>query len=77
MKAHCDTCGTALDPKTSIERTWDGELFLFCGEACARGGGHLANDIYVDDDGNGTGPLAPGELDEARPQERRRNRERP
>lgn len=74
MKAHCDQCGKAVDPKSAIERTWDGETFLFCNEECSRAGGHLGNDIYAEDEGGGTGPLAPGDLDEAPPRVDRRPR---
>lgn len=64
MKIHCDGCGKVLDQKTALERTWDGETFAFCSEACARSGSHLSNDIYADEEGGGVGPIAPGDVDE-------------
>jgi len=74
MKAHCDKCGKAVDSKKAIERGWDGETFLFCSEECARAGGHLGNDIYSEEESGGTGPLAPGDLDEASPKVKRPSR---
>ena len=67
MKIHCDGCGKVLDAKTAIERSWDGETFAFCSEACARSGSHLSSDIYADEEGGGIGPIAPGDVDETRP----------
>ena len=66
MKIHCDGCGKVLDQKTAIERSWDGETFAFCSEACARSGSHLSSDIYAEGDGGGVGPIAPGDVDEPR-----------
>lgn len=67
MKIHCDTCGSVLDQKTAIERTWDGETFAFCSEACARSGGHLSADIYAEEEGGGVGPMPSGDVDELGP----------
>jgi len=67
MKIHCDACGKLLDRERAIEKTWDGEVFAFCSEECARASGHLAHDIYGEDDDDGTGPIAPGDLDDAAP----------
>ena len=64
MKIHCDACGRTLDRDRAIERIWDGEVFAFCCEACARSGRHLADDIYAEGEDGGVGPVAPGELDD-------------
>jgi hypothetical protein len=71
MRCHCDACGRELDSKRAILRSWEGEVFRFCSDACARSGIHLADDVYRDDD-TGAGPLAPGELDDAPSRERQK-----
>ena len=41
MTTHCDGCGRTLDPGRALLRLWEGVLYFFCGEACARAGVHL------------------------------------
>jgi hypothetical protein len=72
MRIHCDGCGRALDSTQAVERSWDGEVFQFCSESCARAGRHLADDPYGEDEGSGGGPLPPGDLDEPLPKDRPR-----
>jgi len=67
MKIHCDACGKLLDHERAIEKAWEGEVFAFCSEECARASGHLAHEIYGEYEDVGNGPIAPGELDDAPP----------
>jgi hypothetical protein len=67
MRIHCDGCGRALEKSTAIARKVDEDEFFFCSEACARASRHLADEVYTEEDGHGTGPIAPGDADEPAP----------
>jgi hypothetical protein len=64
VKIHCDACGKLLDRKNAIEQIWDGEVFAFCSEECARSGRHLAEDPYGGEENGGVGPVTPGDIDD-------------
>jgi hypothetical protein len=68
MRIHCDRCGRPLDAERALRRTVDGEQLWFCGEACAAGAGHVADEPWAEDEGGG--PAIPGDLDDAPPREK-------
>ena len=74
MRIHCDACGRELESEKALQRTWDGTVYSFCSERCARAGRHLADDVSAGADDVAPGPEAAGDQDEPSPPRRSRSK---
>ena len=71
MRIHCDACGLELASEKAVQRTWDGTVYSFCSERCARASRHLGDDVAAGSEDVAPGPEAAGDQDEPAPARRR------
>ena len=74
MRIHCDGCGCELESEKAIQRSWDGTIYSFCSDRCARASSHLADDVAADAEDRAVGPQTNGDADEPVPSNRPRRR---